>query len=328
MNRTINWGIMGTGQIARKFAKDLKFVSDAKLLGVGSRHKSSADEFGDRFNVPRRYAAYDELASDPEIDVIYIATPHSRHHNNSLLCLSAGKHVLCEKPFTINRRQAEEVIAAAREKNLFLMEAMWSRFVPVYQKVSEWINNGRIGTIRMITADFGFRAPWDADHRLFNPELGGGALMDVGIYTLDLPRWILQKEPKVIKSWAEIGETGVDEQSAYILGYDEGELAVLSSAVRTQTPQEAVIMGTDGSIKIHRPFWNPQKVTITDSGEDTTVSLPIENGLGYQFEAMEVMNCLRKGKSESDIMPLQTTLENMQLLDTIRDQWGLKYPGE
>ena len=328
MNRTINWGIMGTGQIARKFAKDLKFVSDAKLLGVGSRHKSSADEFGDRFNVPRRYAAYDELASDPEIDVIYIATPHSRHHDNSLLCLSAGKHVLCEKPFTINRRQAEEVITAAREKNLFLMEAMWSRFVPVYQKVSEWINNGRIGTIRMITADFGFRAPWDADHRLFNPELGGGALMDVGIYTLDLPRWILQKEPKVIKSWAEIGETGVDEQSAYILGYDEGELAVLSSAVRTQTPQEAVIMGTDGSIKIHRPFWNPQKVTINDSGEDTTVSLPIENGLGYQFEAMEVMNCLRKGKSESDIMPLQTTLKNMQLLDTIRDQWGLKYPGE
>lgn len=328
MAQKIRWGIMGTGEIAKKFAHDLKFAPDAELAAVGSRHRSSAEEFGDRFNIPKRYANYKKLANSSDVDVIYIATPHSLHHDNSILCLEAGKHVLCEKPFTLNARQAKEVIDLARQKNLFLMEAMWSRFIPVYQKIQELIQSDHIGAVRMITADFGFRAPWDPEHRLFNPKLGGGALMDVGIYTLDLAKWVLRKNPDDIKSWAELGETGVDEQSAYILGYDEGEMAVLNSAVRTQTPQEAFIMGTENTIKIHSPFWNSQRITITDSSEDTTLALPIENGLGYQYEAIEVMNCLKSGKTESNVMPLQTSLENMQILDEIRSQWNLKYPGE
>jgi len=328
MAKRVKWGILGTGQIARKFAKDLKLIIDAELIAVGSRTESSANEFGDLFNVPRRYDSYEALVKDPDVEVIYIATPHPFHHDNSLLCLSEGKAVLCEKPFTINAKEAEEVISVAKDKNIFLMEAMWSRFIPMYGKLKEWIKAGRIGDVRMITADFGYRSDFDPDSRIFNPELGGGALLDVGIYPIDFATWIMDQLPKEIRSWAEIGETGIDEQSAYIFGYENGEMALLNSAVRTETPHDAIIMGTEGQIKVHAPFWNSRKATITDSGEETTIDVPIEEGHGFLFEAEEVMRCLRDGKTQSDRMTWEGTLHHMQLMDTIRKQWGMKYPGE
>ena len=328
MTDKLRWGILGTGNIAKTFAQGLAVLPDAELLAVGSRSQVSADGFGDQFHVERRYASYAGLASDPDVDGVYVATPHSFHRDNSLLCLQAGKAVLCEKPFMINAAEAREVIEVARETGLFLMEAMWARFLPVLERVRQLLSDGAIGQVRILTADLGFRAPFDPQRRLFNPELGGGALLDVGIYLVSLASMVYGAQPSRISSMAHLGQTGVDEQSAMILGYDQGELAVLATAVRTRTPQWASILGTEGWIRIHSPWWRPTELTVSIQGqEDQTVSLPFE-GNGYQYEAAEVMRCLRAGKLESSIMGLDETLAIMGTMDQIRAQWGLRYPME
>ncbi len=323
----INWGILGTGRIATLFAEDVQLTPDSRLLSVGSRSQESADKFGDKFNIRNRYPDYESLAADPDVDVIYVATPHPFHYENTKMCLEAGKAVLCEKPFTINTGETKELIALAKEKNLFLMEAMWSRFVPIYVKVREWIEDGLIGEVRMVQADFGFRVDWDPQNRLLNPDLGGGALLDVGIYPIDLASMVFNKKPKKIIGSAHLGATGVDEQSAMILTYDQGELAVLSCAVRTDTPHEAVILGTEGSIKLEPPFWHARKAKLITDGEESSIDLPIV-GNGYYYEAMEVIQCLNKGLKESSIMPLSDTVRNMKIMDELRKQWGITYPVE
>jgi predicted dehydrogenase len=323
----IRWGILGTGNIAHQFARGLKSTPDAKLLACGSRSQESADAFGDMFNVPRRYDSYAALTHDPDIDVIYIGTLHPFHAENALLCLDAGKAVLCEKPFTMNAREADHIIRRAREGGLFLMEAMWTRFIPAMVKVRELIAAGVIGGVRMLTADFGFRFEFDPQHRLFNHELGGGALLDVGIYPIALAASLLGK-PTEIVSQAHIGDTGVDEQSALIFKYAGGELALLSSAVRTETPQEACIMGTNGMIRIASRWWMPGQFRLAVQGQPEQVfDLPFE-GNGYNYEAAEVGRCLRAGLLQSPVMPLDETLAIMRTMDTIRAQWGLVYPGD
>ena len=323
----INWGILGTGKIASLFAEDVQLTPDSRLYAVGSRTQESADKFGDKFSIRNRYPNYELLTEDPEVDVIYVATPHTLHYENTKMCLEAGKAVLCEKPFTINTKQSEELIALANKNNLFLMEAMWSRFTPLYVKLREWIRNSVIGDIRMVQADFGFRSEWDPEGRLFNPDLGGGALLDVGIYPLDLATMVFSQAPKNVLGLAHLGVTGVDEQSAMILKYKDGELAVLSCAVRTDSPREAVILGTGGSIRIESPFWHSKKAIINVDGEENIVELPIV-GNGYYYEAMEVISCLEKGQTESEIMPLSESLRNMVIMDELRSQWELKYPFE
>lgn len=323
----IRWGIIGTGAIARKFAEALTFVPEAELLAVGSRAQASADEFAALFGVPRAYATYEALANDPDVDVVYIATPHPLHKENSLLCLHAGKAVLCEKPFTINAREAEEVIRLARAKRLFLMEAMWTRFLPVMAEVRRLLAEGAIGQVRMITAAFGFRAPFNPQSRLFNPKLGGGALLDVGVYPIALASMIFGS-PSRVASMAHIGETGVDEQSAVILGYDGGQLAVLSAALRLSLPSEAVILGTEGTIRIHSPWWRATALTLSVIGkEDEVIPAPF-TGNGYNYEAAEVVRCLRAGRLESETLPLDETLSIMRTMDQARAPWGLKYPTE
>jgi len=322
----INWGILGTGSIAKKFAAGLTALSDAKLVAVGSRKQETADAFADEFDVPNRHASYEALADDPDVDVIYVATPHTFHKASSILCLEAGKAVLCEKPFTINAAEAEELIGVARERGVFLMEAMWSRFLPTLCKARELLAEGAIGEPRMLAADFGFRAGVDPERRLFNPALGGGALLDVGVYCVSLASMVFGGPPARIASLATLGETGVDEQSAFILGHDNGELAVLYTAVRTQTGHEARIMGTEGHIHIPA-FWHATGLTLSSGGEQKQIDAPFE-GNGYNYEAAEVMECLRAGRRESDVMPLDETLSIMQTLDRIREQWGLKYPME
>lgn len=324
--QTINWGILGPGSISKKFATGLKTVPNATICAVGSRDATRADTFASTFGISRAYRSYETLASDPNVDVIYIGTPHSFHKDHTILCLNAGKHVLCEKPFAINTSEATEMIQTARGKGLFLMEAMWSRYLPTINKTRELIGAGKIGDVRLIQADFGFRAKVNPEGRLFNPSLGGGALLDVGIYPLSLTHMILGA-PSSITSSGSIGRTGVDEQTAIILTYDGGEMALLSTAIRTSTPQEATIIGTDGWIKIHRPWWNSDTLTIYADGEELTIPCPVD-GNGYNYEAEEVGRCIRSGKLESDIMPLDETLSIMEVMDQIRKQIGLRYPAD
>jgi predicted dehydrogenase len=371
-SKTIRWGILGTGLIARQFAQELRSLPDAQLLAVGSRKLATAQEFSHQLNLPRAYGSYEELLEDKDIDVVYVATPHIRHKDDCILCLQAGKAVLCEKPFTINAQEASEVINVAREKQLFCMEAMWMRFMPLIQKVQQMINNGVIGEIRMLTADFGYPAEFNPENRFFNLKLGGGVLLDRGVYLLSLAFQLLGP-PSQIVSQASIGQTGVDEQAAIILGYPQNQLAILSATLHSQTSNEAVIIGTQGKIHIHAPFFKPHKLSISKFPEasfsspsvsqssglkQTLISSVKQNkflkrlylelgssvlslmrtqernivqlyeGEGYQYEASEVMWCLRNGQVESKIMPLDETLKIMDTMDTIRQQWNLKYPHE
>lgn len=326
MYETIRWGILGTGNIAHQFARGLTALSDAELAAVGSRSQESADKFGDEFNVARRYPTYQALVNDAEVDAIYVATPHPFHKDNTILALNAGKAVITEKPFAINASEVQAMIDAAKKNNVFLMEAMWTRFLPAIVRVRELIAEGAIGEPRLVTADFGFRAGINPQHRLFNPDLGGGALLDVGIYVMSFASMVFGASDR-ITGYANIGETQIDEQTAFILGYPGGQLAALTTAVRTNTPQEAIINGTDGRIKVHSPFWCGTKLTLNAKGEDTEIDLPL-TGNGYNYQAAEVARCLRAGLTESGTMPLAESLCIIQSMDTLRAQWGFKYPME
>jgi predicted dehydrogenase len=328
MPNKIRWGILGTGAIARKFAEGLSVLPGAELIAVGSRSSRGAQTFGEAFHIPRRHASYAALAADPEVDVIYVATPHPLHKENSMLCLNAGKAVLCEKPFTINAAEARAVVALAREKKLFLMEGMWTRFIPAIVKARELVRDGVIGDVRMLHSHFGFRADDDETGRLVAPELGGGSLLDVGIYPLAFAYMVFGHAPEKIVSMAALGKTGVDEQAAFVLGFKGGALAVCSSAVRTTTPHDTYILGTKGMLRIHAPFWCAERISVISEGaEDVTYDCPL-GGNGFNCEASAVMDCLRAGKLEHPWMPLDETLEIMSTMDEIRAQWGLKYPME
>jgi len=327
MSTKFRWGILGAGGIAKKFSIGVQALADHELIAVGSRTQEKADQFADQFNIPHRHASYEALVSDREVDAIYVATPHPMHKENTLLCLAHGKHVLCEKPFTINAGEAKAIIDAARKHKLFLMEAMWTRFIPAVLEAKRLVDSGAIGEVRMINADFGYRAGFNPASRAFDPALGGGGLLDVGIYPLSLASMFLGR-PDRIASLADIGQTGVDEQSAFVLGYPGGQLATIYNAVRTNTPQEAIIMGTDGMIRIHPPFWIPKKLTLTQPGKGAQeMEIPFAAN-GYNYEAAEVANCVRAGKLESDVMPLDESLQLMETMDAIRAQWGMKYPME
>ncbi len=322
------WGILGTGAIARKFALALKGTPGAELVACGSRAKETAEAFGREFEIPRCHASYTALAEDPGVDVVYVSTPHPMHAENTALCLRHGKHVLCEKPFAVNATEARAMVDAAREENRFLMEAMWTRFLPAIVRAREWLREGRIGDPRMVSADFGFRAEWNEEGRLLNPALAGGALLDVGIYPVSLASMVFGGPPASILSTAHIGPTGVDEQNAMVFRYEGGAMALLSSAVRTNTLKDAYIFGDEGRIVLHHPFWCTTCVTLVrPSGEEMTFTQPhLVNG--YEFEAMEVMRCIREGLLESPEVSWSESLQLMRTLDDIRAQWGLVYPME
>ncbi|SVC46073.1 uncharacterized protein METZ01_LOCUS298927, partial [marine metagenome] len=323
----IRWGILGTGNIAHQFARGLADTPDATLVAVGSRSIDTANTFADEFDVERRHPTYEELADDDGVDAVYVSTPHPFHRDNSILLLEHSKAVICEKPFTINAGDAKAVIDVARQRDVFLMEAMWTRYLPAVVRARELIAEGAIGDVRLVQADFGFRAGINPEGRLFNLALGGGALLDVGIYVISMASMILGPRPSRVASTTQIGETGVDEQSAFLLQYPGGELAVLSCAVRTGTAVEARVFGTEGSILLHGPFFKCGALTVKRGGEEEHIDLPLE-GNGYNYEAAEVGRCLRVGLKESDVMPLDETLVLMELMDSIRAQWGLSYPME
>ncbi|MGC8823684.1 MAG: Gfo/Idh/MocA family protein [Bacteroidales bacterium] len=324
MKTTIQWGILGTGRIAEKFAVGLQHVSNAQLYAVGSRTQEQANAFASRFGIPRAYGSYADLASDPNVDVIYIASPHVFHAEHTLLCLEAGKAVLCEKPFAMNARQVSEMINKAREKNLFLMEALWTRFMPTVRHIEELIALGTIGDIIQIQSDFGFKAIYDPQWRLFNKQLGGGSLLDIGIYPVFISLLLLGMPDEIVSS-AIIGETGVDESMAAIFKYNTGKMASLSATFMANTPTETIISGTEGRIRMHRMWHTPTFLTLTKN-DGTSEDIRFQYAAnGYEFEAQEVTNCLLNGLKESPLLPLSFSEKLISLLDTIRGQWNLEY---
>ncbi|MGB8857440.1 MAG: Gfo/Idh/MocA family oxidoreductase [Burkholderiales bacterium] len=327
MAKKIRWGVIGTGKIAAAFAADLQLLDDIELVAVGSRTQRGADAFGARFDIPRRHASYAALAHDTKVDVVYIATPHPLHCENTLTCLNGGKHVLCEKAFAMNAHQAGSMISTARAKKLFLMEAMWTRFIPLVVKLRAMLAQNVIGDVRMLQADFCFNAPFNPAGRLFNPALGGGALLDIGVYPLNLASMIFGA-PERLTGMAHLGKSGIDEQNAILIGYSGGRMAALYSSNRIDSPVEAVIMGSKGSIRLHRLMHHPERLTLSvDGSPDKIIHMPVD-GYGYGYETEEVMNCIRAGKIESCAMPLDETLAIIKTMDALREQWGLVYSAD
>ncbi|MCY4061189.1 MAG: Gfo/Idh/MocA family oxidoreductase [Chloroflexi bacterium] len=327
MSDKIRWGLIGLGWISRKFAKGLAFVPDAEVYAVASRSQEKADAFGAEFGASKCYGSYEELANDPNVDVAYIGTPNNYHLSQTLLCLKAGKHVLCEKPFAVNAKEAKVMIECAREKNLFLMDAFWTRYFPAMYKLRELLAEKVIGDVMLVTADFGGRGPVVPEKRHFNPDLAGGAMLDVGSYCIQFASMIYGKPPTDIVSQVAIGETGVDELSVLVFKYSDYEMATLTSAIRLSTPHEARVIGTEGYIAIPN-FWHPDELTVVRSGQaPETLRFPYE-GEGFQFEAIEVGQCIRAGLTESPVYPLDETLTIMETMDRIRADWGLRYPFE
>lgn len=327
MNNKICWGILGPGNIAHSFADSLKFVEDAELVAVGSRNLERAQNFAQKFKIPKAFGSYEELAACNDVDVIYIATPHGRHYQDMLLCLENNKHILCEKSFTINAKQAREIFQLARKKKLFVMEAMWTRFQPVVFKAKELLAQGVIGNLIIMTADLGFNFPFKAEHRLFNPHLGGGALLDVGVYPVSLCQYFWGV-PDELTTLAWMGQTNVDEICSMTFKYQNGRMANLFATLRSHTPSEAVFMGTEGILTLNGPIYRPTGITIQKpDGKKEFIEAELI-GNGYNYQADEVVRCLKSGKLESDIMPHEDTLSVMELMDSIRAQWGLRYPME
>ncbi len=324
---TVRWGILGTGRIAAVFAEGLTALPDAELAAVGSRATASATAFAERYGAARAHGNYEALAADPGVDVVYVATPHPLHHPHARLCLVAGKAVLCEKPFTLNAGQARDLVRLARGRGLFLMEAMWSRFLPAMARARGLVEAGAIGEPQLLTADFGFRKPFDPEHRLFAPDLGGGALLDVGSYLVSLAS-MLFGPPAEIRSLVELGPTGIDERAALLFGYGGGRFAHLTAAITTATPQQATIVGDSGSVTLHPLWWKGTRFTVSPAGQEaTTIEAPFD-GNGYNYEAAEVGRCLRSGQIESAVMPLDESVAVIETLDRVRAEWGLRYPGE
>lgn len=323
---TTNWGIAGTGSIASSFADALAQVPDARLAAVGSRSADRSAEFAARFGCGTSYASYEALAADPNVDVVYIATPHSRHLVDALLFIEAGKHVLCEKPMALSAEQGRRMAAAARERGVFLMEAMWSRFLPAYRTMVELIGEGRIGDPMMVEADFGFRKEFDPHHRLFDLQLGGGSTMDVGIYPAHLCSLVLGP-PDQVQAVGDIGPTGSDDTMAAVLHHPGGALGVIKSSVRLETPCIGTVSGTKGSIHLpNRMHCAEYLVLRTPDGEER-FDRPLA-GNGLRFQVHEVHACLARGATESSIMPLEETLSILSTLDRIRAALGVVYPGE
>lgn len=326
MEKTIKWGIIGTGYIAQKFAEGLTVVNNSKLQAVGSRNIETARKFGEKYNIPNVYGSYEELASDPDVDVVYVATPHNLHLSNTLMCLENGKHVLCEKPFAVNGVQVRKMIEKAKEKNLFLMEAMWSRFIPNVLKAKELITNGTIGEVKFLKSDFGVNFPFDPNHRIFSRELIGGSLMDIGIYPVFLSLFLLGK-PKKINATAGIGSTLVDNTCSMGFSYDKDLVSVLYSTSIAKTDVTSEIHGTKGKIIFDEWWFTPVPMHhIDEHGNKHSYNFDFK-GNGYNYEAEEVVNCLLQGKKQSDKMSWEDSLLLIDTLDEIRKQCGIVYPG-
>lgn len=327
MSDKIRWGIIGLGNIANKFAHDINLHSGSTLFAVASRDIDTALDFKNKYNSVLSFSSYEELAKCSDVDVVYIATPHVFHYENTMMCLREGKHVLCEKPMSMNSKQSKEMVALAKSKNLFLMEALWTRFLPTTIKVLELINNNEIGEIKSIKADFGFEAKLSSKNRLLDNKLGGGSLLDIGIYPIFISQLLLGL-PKSFIAKATIDENNVDTSFKATFNYGNKIESVLESTFQKQTPTEAIVIGDNGSLKIHRQFHCSNKITLSREGKPDRVINSNIVGNGYYHEIEEVVSCLKNNLTESEKLPLTFSLELIELLDKIRNRIGLKYDSD
>jgi predicted dehydrogenase len=322
----IRWGVIGPGSIATGFAEAMRWAEGGAITAVASRSADRADAFGERFEIPTRYGDYDALAADPEVDVVYVATPHARHEVDTIGLLQAGKHVLCEKPIALNAAQAMRMADEARSRGLFLMEAIWSRFLPAYRTLMEVIGDGRIGEPLLVEADFGFRRPVDPAHRHFARELGGGALLDLGIYPVQLSTLVLGPIERVVADGV-VGETGVDEVVTALLHHSRERLGVVKAALRVGMTCTARIAGSDGAIDLPAMMHCPNSLTVSGPAGVERIDASYE-GNGLRFEIDEVHRCLEEGRTESLVVPLDESIALATTLDAIRAELGVVYPGE
>ncbi|TVQ45598.1 MAG: gfo/Idh/MocA family oxidoreductase [Saprospirales bacterium] len=313
--KTIKWGIIGPGKIAHKFAGDLSYVSNTELYAVASRDQSRAEAFAKQYKVPFAYRSYWALAEDPEIDAVYVATPHSLHKENSLMCLKQKKAVLCEKPLAINSTEVEEIIAVAKSEKILLMEALWTAFLPGFQSAVQKLKDGTIGKIISIEASFGFQPPYQAESRLFNKQLGGGSLLDIGIYPLFLALSLLGK-PSDIDAKATFFDTGVDSSCKINLLYENSVKAKLFSTFLREIPVEAFIQGSEGSLKIHHPFHEAPSFSIKKKGKTEQFNFANEGG-GFVYEIAHFCELLRQEKTESPVMSFEVSSHLIGLMDEV-----------
>jgi len=322
--RKIKWGIVGLGKIAATFAEDLLLSQDSELFAVASRGLEKASIFAQEFGAKNAYGSYDELINDPEVEVVYIATPHSLHHELTLKCIESGKAVLCEKPMGLDAIQVKEMVNLARSKKVFLMEGIWTRLIPATKTFLKLMDDNIIGEIKHVRADFGFASNHSKESRILNKKLGGGSLLDVGIYPIYLSLLLLG-EPKSMQVEAEMTDTGVDKSCTMIFNYENGATANLFSSIGEQTPTDAEILGTKGSIKLHSRFHHPQKFSLNVNGETEKTIEENYLGNGYIHEIEEVNSCLFQGKTESVLVPLEISLRLSKILDLVKKEINLDY---
>jgi predicted dehydrogenase len=327
VSEKLRWGIIGTGLIADLFVTDL-LANDFTVTAVGSRSQASADEFAARFGIAHAHPTYEALVADPEVDVVYVATPHPMHVANATLALTAGKHVLIEKPFTLNAKDAAAIAALAEEKNLVVLEAMWARFLPHMVRLREIVAEGTLGDVRTVIADHNQNLPKDPSHRLQNPDLGGGALLDLGIYPISFA-WDMLGAPTTVYATAAKTPTGVDRQTAVIFGYADGQQALIHTALDTAGPTTASVIGTEGWVAIESTFYAPTNFTVYNAKNEVVERYESNvTDRGMQYQAAELERIVASGAIAGDILPPSETVAIMASLDEIRSQIGLVYPGE
>ena len=323
----VNWGILGPGSIAHRFAAGLRDADGARLVAVGSRDADRAEAFAAEFGTAQAHGSYAALAADPAVDAIYVATPHPQHAPACRLCLEAGKHVLCEKPLAVNAAEARAVAACARDHGVLLMEGMWTRFLPAIAGLRDLLQDGEIGAPALVQCDFGFAAPVDPASRLFAPELAGGALLDIGVYCVAFASMVLGN-PDAVAASAHIGVTGVDERTALALSYPDGGVAALSCCITVRTPQVATVVGSGGSVTVASPFWHSDRLTVRRADAPPQERHYPLTGNGFNYEAEHFMDLIRTGATESPRMPLAESIAISETLDAARRAVGVRYPFE
>ncbi|WEH27079.1 Gfo/Idh/MocA family oxidoreductase [Streptomyces sp. AM 3-1-1] len=325
----VRWGVLATGGIAASFAADLLTVPGAELVAVGSRTEESARAFAERFTIPRAHGSWAALAADEDVDVVYVATPHTAHLEAARLCLEAGKGVLCEKPMTLNARQAAGLVDLARARDVFLMEAMWTYVNPLVRRLKLLVDEGAIGEVASVEADFSVDGPFPADHRMVDPAQGGGALLDLGVYPVAFAQLLLG-EPEGVRASAKLSERGVDLQTGMLLSWANGAHALLRCGLLGAGPTRATVVGSEGRVEVSGGFFHPASFVLHRRGAEPVTYTAREEGggEGYVPEAVEVTRCLREGLTESPLVPLEGTLAVLRTLDRVREVTGVRYEGE
>ncbi|MGC1390070.1 MAG: Gfo/Idh/MocA family oxidoreductase [Bacteroidales bacterium] len=326
MKKKYKWGILAPGKMSAKFTYGLKLLENVELYAVGSRDLKRAQQFAEEFGFKKFYGSYEELANDREVDVIYIASPHSHHYEHTLLCLKNKKAVICEKAFALNSREVRAMISEGEKQKVFLMEALWPPFQPIYRKTKEILLGGEPGKIIHLNARFSFQAPYDPNDRKFNLGLGGGSLLDIGIYPV-IDALYFMGVPAEVMAKASYAETGSEDSISIILGYDDGRLATLYSSFLTAGGIGCDLLCENGNLLFSRCRDMSQRLNVSLNGKDNVEYSLLPDGMGYQFEATEVMKCLDNGKLQSDIVPHSFSLNLMNTLDRIRLAAGIVYPG-